>query len=220
MASEAGETKETLDAGQRNDSSSMRDLLRKTVTNTVRSVGGDERIRQVVQSVVKEETVQSIVNSKMAKDAVGYAVRTLDTLKDEVVSMAGRQMNDFLERIDLGKELQKILTTLSLEVRAEVRFIPNDKRVVKPEVKSKMSIKKVDKKEKAKSSSKASEKSTSTRASSKSAKSTKAKSAPKKRATAKTKNAVKTSARTTASKATKAASRKPRTTRSKTKTSS
>lgn len=143
MAAEVGETNEATDSAQRADSGSMRDLLRKTVSNTVRSVGGDERIRQVVQSVVKEETVQAIVNSKMAKDAVGYAVRTLDSLKDEVVALAGRQMNDFLERVDLGKEIQKILTTLSLEIRAEVRFIPNDKRVVKPDVKSKMSIKKV-----------------------------------------------------------------------------
>jgi len=143
MAAEVGETNEAKDSAQRADSGSMRDLLRKTVSNTVRSVGGDERIRQVVQSVVKEETVQAIVNSKMAKDAVGYAVRTLDSLKDEVVALAGRQMNDFLERVDLGKEIQKILTTLSLEIRAEVRFIPNDKRVVKPEVKSKISIKKV-----------------------------------------------------------------------------
>ncbi len=145
MAVEVGETNEAKEETQRTESGGVRDLLRKTVSNTVRSVGNDERVRQIVQSVVKEETVQAVLNSKMAKDAVGYAVRTLDSIKDEVVTMAGRQMNDFLERVDLGKELQKILTTLSLEVRAEVRFIPNDKRVVKPEVKSKMSIKRVPK---------------------------------------------------------------------------
>jgi hypothetical protein len=141
MAVESDGAKESGESSQRSESSSMRELFRKTVSNTVRSVGGDERIRQAVQSVLKEETVQAVVNSKVAKDAFGYAVRTLDSLKEDMVSMAGRKMNDFLGRIDLGSEIQKILTTLSLEVRAEVRFIPNDKKVVKPEVKSKVTLK-------------------------------------------------------------------------------
>jgi hypothetical protein len=145
MAVEFGDTNESTEDLKRSDSGTMRDLFRKTVSNTVRSMGGDERIRQVVQSLMKEEAVQAIVNSKLAKDAIGYAARTLDALKEEVVSMAGRQMNDFLQRVDVGNEIQKILTTLSLEIRAEVRFIPNEKRVVKPEVKSTVSVRKVEK---------------------------------------------------------------------------
>jgi hypothetical protein len=207
MAVEVGETNEAKEETQRTDSGGVRDLLRKTVSNTVRSVGNDERVRQIVQSVVKEETVQAVLNSKMAKDAVGYAVRTLDSIKDEVVTMAGRQMNDFLERVDLGKELQKILTTLSLEVRAEVRFIPNDKRVVKPEVKSKMSIKRVPKEKR-----EVSEKETKKKASSK----RKAKSTEKT-----TRASTKTSAKTsTGAKAKTSTSAKTSNRRTKDKTSS
>jgi hypothetical protein len=53
-----------------------------------------------------------------------------------------QEVHEFLERVDLGAEMQKLLTSVSFEIVTEVRFIPNEKGTqgggpgVKPEVKS------------------------------------------------------------------------------------
>ncbi len=130
---------------KKTDTGDLTDRIWRTVSNKVRSVGsGEERMRTVIQNMISEETVKAIVANLVPKDAMSYAVRTIDSVKDEVVAVIGRQLNDFLQHVDLGKELQKILTSLSLEVRAEVRFIPNDKRLVKPEIKAKVGVNIID----------------------------------------------------------------------------
>ena len=54
--------------------------------------------------------------------------------------MVGNQTRKFLENLDLGTEIQKVLTSVSLEFRTELRFIPNDK-ALKPEGKVKVKVK-------------------------------------------------------------------------------
>ncbi|MBI3906201.1 MAG: hypothetical protein HY309_12070 [Pseudomonas fluorescens] len=48
-------------------------------------------------------------------------------------------MRDFLNGLNLHQELAKLLTTLSFEIKTEIRFIPNDEAVgglgVKPDIK-------------------------------------------------------------------------------------
>ena len=48
------------------------------------------------------------------------------------------EIRDFLAATDLSKELQKALTSLSFEIRTEIRFIPNEAGGVRPEVKAKV----------------------------------------------------------------------------------
>jgi len=43
------------------------------------------------------------------------------------------ELHGFLSHIDIGRELQKILTSMKVEVTLSMRFVPNDKGV-KPEV--------------------------------------------------------------------------------------
>jgi len=136
----AADTENKVDPKGR-ESSPIGDRIWKTVSNTVRSVGGDERVKELIRNVVGEEIIKAVVQNVVPKDAARYAAKTVDTVKDELVALVGKQVNEFLTRLDLGHELQKILTSLSLEVRAEVRFIPNDKRVVKPEIKTGVSLK-------------------------------------------------------------------------------
>ena len=50
-----------------------------------------------------------------------------------------------LERLNIQHELAKFLTTVSLEVKTELRFIPNDQALVKPEIKRKVSVHRVKK---------------------------------------------------------------------------
>jgi hypothetical protein len=62
--------------------------------------------------------------------------------------VVAKEVRGFLESANLSHELGKLLTQLSLEIKTEVRFIPNDEAVggVKPDMKQKMSLKRSGKK--------------------------------------------------------------------------
>ena len=53
---------------------------------------------------------------------------------------------DFLESLNVNAELQKLLTSLSFEVKTEIRFIPNDESTggVKANIKRQVAVKKRD----------------------------------------------------------------------------
>ncbi len=40
-----------------------------------------------------------------------------------------RETRDFLSNLNLTEEIAKILTTLSFEIKTEIRFIPNSERL-------------------------------------------------------------------------------------------
>ncbi len=104
------------------------DSLRKTIGSGIRSVlSSDEGIRRMIKDSIPREVL-------------GYAMKQVDSAKDEVVRMVGNQTRKFLENLDLGHELQKVLTSVSLEFRTELRFIPNDK-AVRPEGKVQVKVK-------------------------------------------------------------------------------
>lgn len=75
----------------------------------------------------------------MPREVAGYIMRQTDAAKDEIVRAAGVQIRKFLENVDVGGEIQKILTSVSFEIRTEVRFIPNDKSV-SPRAKMKVRV--------------------------------------------------------------------------------
>ena len=53
-----------------------------------------------------------------------------------MVRVVAHEIRDFLAATDLSKELQKALTTLSFEINTQIRFVPNDKGGVRPEVRA------------------------------------------------------------------------------------
>ena len=46
-----------------------------------------------------------------------------------------------LDRLNLHEEMVKVLTSLSFEIKTEIRLIPNDAGSVKTDVKRKVSVK-------------------------------------------------------------------------------
>ena len=68
-------------------------------------------------------------NKKLPKEAVGLLVGQADVMRREVLRIISREIRIFLENMDLGGEVAKILTSVSFEVKTEVRFIPNDQAV-------------------------------------------------------------------------------------------
>src|SRR5690554_3831238 len=78
--------------------------------------------------------------TKLPREVVNFILSQVDTTKREFLRIASNEVRVFLESVDLGGEVAKILTTLSFEVRMEVRFIPND-QALKPSARGRMRVK-------------------------------------------------------------------------------
>ncbi len=91
-----------------------------------------------------EEGIRKIASEfHLPKDVANYLIQTAATSKDEIFRIFAKEVRAFLESANLSQEIQKVLTSLSFEIKTEIRFIPNDEAVggVKPNIKKKMSVK-------------------------------------------------------------------------------
>lgn len=83
------------------------------------------------------EALRGVVNKvELPKEVAGYVLSQVDDTKNVMVRVVAREVREFLEAADLAKELQRALTSLSFEIRTEIRFIPNDAGGVTPNVKA------------------------------------------------------------------------------------
>ncbi len=73
---------------------------------------------------------------KLPKEAANYLFGQIDETKNVLIRAVSREVRDFLAGTDIAHELQRALTSLSFEIRTEIRFVPNEKGVMKAEVKS------------------------------------------------------------------------------------
>lgn len=106
----------------------FRDVVRRTVHSGVNT------------ALQTEESLRSIVGDiRLPREVVGYLLQQIDNTKRELVQIAAREFREFLDSANIGEELAKILTTLSFEIRTEVRFIPND-QALRPNVSSRVAI--------------------------------------------------------------------------------
>lgn len=126
---ESGPTNEETRRMRQRVEGLFRDVLKRTV-----SQGAGAR-------QLTEETVRSLVNEmKLPREIAAFTLQQADTIKSEVVRVVAGEVRNFLEEANLGEELAKILTSLSFEVRTEIRFIPNDE-ALKPNVRSRIGVK-------------------------------------------------------------------------------
>ncbi|MEN9579677.1 MAG: hypothetical protein RJA70_2686 [Pseudomonadota bacterium] len=61
---------------------------------------------------------------KLPKEALNYTISQLDETKNGVYRVIAKELHDLFERTNLSEELAKALSSLSLEVKMEVRFKP------------------------------------------------------------------------------------------------
>lgn len=93
--------------------------------------GVSDGLKKVIASGIRTVlSADDVIRDHMPREVLQYMMRQTDAAKDEVVRIIGSQTNRFLENLDIGGELQKILTSVSFEIKTEVRFIPNDQAVV------------------------------------------------------------------------------------------
>ncbi|HEU4611798.1 MAG TPA: hypothetical protein VFS15_06960, partial [Kofleriaceae bacterium] len=94
-----------------------------------------------------EEGISKIAREVSLPDVVGYVASSADGAKDKVFEVVARETRDFLSNLNLTEEIAKILTTLSFEIKTEIRFIPNSERMTgaEPDVKASVRLKRSDK---------------------------------------------------------------------------
>jgi len=92
-----------------------------------------------------EEGIRKIARESLP-DAVGYITSSADGAKDKVFEVIARETREFLSNLNVSEEIAKILTTLSFEIKTEIRFIPNSDRFVgaEPDVKASVRLKRQD----------------------------------------------------------------------------
>jgi hypothetical protein len=84
---------------------------------------------------------------KLPKEALTVLLAQMDETKNGLYRTVAKEVRDFLDHTNFAEELAKVLTTLSFEIKTEVRFIPNDARQggtgkgAVPDVRSKVSLK-------------------------------------------------------------------------------
>src|SRR5690349_16423125 len=90
-----------------------------------------------------EEGIRRIAKEINIPDVTGYIANTADTTKDKVLEIVAREVREFLQTMKFGEEIAKLLTTLSFEVKTEIRFIPNSEKYtgVEPDVKGSVRVK-------------------------------------------------------------------------------
>ena len=92
-----------------------------------------------------EEGIRKIARESLPEVA-GYIASSADGAKDKVFDVIARETRDFLATLNVSEEIAKILTTLSFEIKTEIRFIPNSDRFVgaEPDVKASVRLKRQD----------------------------------------------------------------------------
>ncbi len=102
-------------------------------------------LQSLGSAILSEDGLRSILsdNKKIPKEVMGLVMSQADTMRREVLRIISREIRIFLENVDFGGEIAKILTSVSFEIKTEIRFIPND-QAVKPKIKNKVSARRAD----------------------------------------------------------------------------
>lgn len=109
----------------------------RETTDAVREVIGDVKIPDIASAVGK-----ALQEAKLPRELASLVFTQLDEARTDVVRIIAREVKDFLEATDLASEIKAALTSLSFEVRTEVRFIPNDAGTgVRPNVRARGRVK-------------------------------------------------------------------------------
>ncbi|NOZ87016.1 MAG: hypothetical protein GXP49_12280 [Deltaproteobacteria bacterium] len=82
-----------------------------------------------------EEGMRNVISDlKLPKEAVVYLAKQSEKTKGEVLRIVASEFRKFLEKMDVTRELQKVLSGLALEVTTEIHFkqVDNEGKKVKP----------------------------------------------------------------------------------------
>ena len=85
---------------------------------------------------VSEEGLRRLATEfSLPKDVAQFMMSQVQTTKSELFRIIAGEIRDFLEHANLGGELQRVLTSLTFEIKMQVRLRPSDDDTVRPQVK-------------------------------------------------------------------------------------
>lgn len=131
MSSEPSHPRERDDRERSRLERIVPELVKKLVDVGVEKLAeGPENLRQLLSEM------------KLPKEAVVLLLAQLDETKRDVAKVLARELREFLERASLADELTKLLSGLTLEVKTQVRFVPNASATgrPRPQVKTKLGV--------------------------------------------------------------------------------
>lgn len=93
-----------------------------------------------------EEGIRRLASEfSLPKDVATYLVAQAQSTKAELFRIVAREIRSFLESINLGAELTKILTSLTFEVKMQIRLLPSERgNAIVPQVKGDVKVIKPD----------------------------------------------------------------------------
>jgi len=103
----------------------------KSIETGRETTGAVREVFQEVKDVKIPREVASAVGkalseAKLPREIASAVFGQIDDTKNDVLRIIAREFRDFLQATDIATEIKKALTSLSFEVRTEVRFIPNE----------------------------------------------------------------------------------------------
>jgi hypothetical protein len=85
---------------------------------------------------------KALSEAKLPRELASAVLGQLDDTKNDVLRILAREFREFLDSTDVSGALKEALTSLSFEVRTEIRFIPNEAgEGVKADVRARSRIK-------------------------------------------------------------------------------
>jgi len=108
-----------------------------------------ELIRRVLEAGLEklgQENVRNLMGElRLPKEILAVIFAQLDETKNGLYRVFAKEMRDFLEHTNFSDEIARVLTTLSFEIKTEVRFVPNDSRLgATPDIRARVRVKKAD----------------------------------------------------------------------------
>jgi hypothetical protein len=103
-----------------------------------------ELIKRVIETGVGKiaegpESLRSFVaDMKLPKEIANYLLLQIEETKHGLHRVVAKEIRSYLEKHDLGDELAKALSRVAIEIKTEIRFVPD---AAKPGVRSKVEIK-------------------------------------------------------------------------------
>lgn len=89
-----------------------------------------------------EEGIRKLAaDFSLPKDMANFLIQQAQSTKNELFRIVASELREFLESLNLSEELQRLLTSLSFEIKTEIRFIPNDAQRPRARVKNTVSVK-------------------------------------------------------------------------------
>ncbi|MDY0001628.1 MAG: hypothetical protein RBU30_10065 [Polyangia bacterium] len=93
-----------------------------------------------------EEGIRRLASEfSLPKDVANYLIAQGRSTKNEMFRIMAREFREFLNSINLGQEITKALTSLTFEVKMQIRLLPNERMdAVRPSIKGDIKVHRAD----------------------------------------------------------------------------